>query len=252
MNCLKWTSSASSSPPLPPSLSLSQPPESRFPWTPKSANNQEVSICLQSTSLKTGMFNDIKCIAINHLQRLISSDDSKFNVLSSWLDDLWQSNYCQWQMTTNNKLGQYWNHTTVVTCRLFFFIVMILIVWLFHVCDLFSRIQKNPLMILKSTAQSFYETMTELQCYSTVNKVLQVCISYSTEASLHCHCPNVPVRQYCGPKWNFLFFYTDATKSQWKLHTYSRHSLKKYIHRETHTLSQCAQLCQPPKGLNFI
>lgn len=121
MNCLKWTSSASSSPPLPPSLSLSQPPESRFPWTPKSANNQEVSICLQSTSLKTGMFYDIKCIAINHLQRLISSDDSKFNVLSSWLDDLWQSNYCQWQMTTNNKLGQYWNHTTVVTCRLFFY-----------------------------------------------------------------------------------------------------------------------------------
>lgn len=75
----------------------------------------------------------------------------------------------------------------------------------------FSRIQKKQnLMILKSTAQSFYETIIGLQCYSNVivNKVLQVCMSYSTEASLNCHCLNTVDQNENS------FFYTDATKLQ--------------------------------------
>lgn len=45
----------------------------------------------------------VKHIAMTHLQGLISSDDSKFNILSSWLDNLEQSKYCQCQMIINKQ-----------------------------------------------------------------------------------------------------------------------------------------------------
>lgn len=105
-------------------------------------------------------------------------------------------------MTTNNKTGQYCNHTVVVTCTFLctflIIVIIILIKWLlFHFCYLFSNIptrtKSNDNTLVASTQHNYFFwniAMTEIKCYST-DKLQQVC--YSREASFYCNCGRVSV-----------------------------------------------------------